>query len=917
MSTSSRRIQERGVGAAAGGGKIAAVPTGKISPATGKSVSTGKENPRPTSRLRSATQKPSIRPMARTDKSAAAAPAPAVEEPHSRWSTSSVPRGRSSSPSEFTRVLSDLRKNPSRVPVGPSQRKVNGVNLKGLNEKYCQKSDIEKRVSKDPAKNKEALGELVGGFQVKEKDKILFVNNESSYIKGSSNLEKKVSNDFKKNGKQLEELKGNFQENEIANSTESNGKKEQSLGSVMVKRSDIENSNEESSLQSKSCTAGVPSGLSTGESKMTNKDGNYAGIVRANVPNKYPSKLHEKLAFLEGKVKRIATDISRTKEILDMNNPDASKMILSDLQEKITGIERAMVHVTSDENGKIGLVKSREIQNRKEDKDVTDAKSLVKGLKAEDLEARLFPHHKLMRDRTLSKTIISRDSEVNVDNSIALNFPVYLRKEESLVGEGESKIQEMDSSTSSVAETSSLNALKVEADIDAMLIADENLDEFDDQEREPAMKFEEEVEENYKYKLNDIGCKTSTGGWFVSEGEAVLLAHDDSSCSYYDIANCEEKAEYKPPSGAVPNMWQDCWIIRAPSADGCSGRYVVAASAGNSIHTGFCSWDFYTKEVRAFHMDDEEATLVNTVLAPLSNNNMYQRNAMSTTMATENRQWWYSPCGPLITSAASCQRTVQIYDIRDGEKVMKWELQKPVMAMDYANPVQWRNRGKVVIVESDAVSLWDVSSLNSQALMSVSSSGRRITTLHVNNTDAEIGGGVRRRISSAEAEGNDGVFCTSDSINVLDFRSPSGIGLKIPKVGVSVQSAYSRGDSIFIGCSSLKSAVKKQYCSEIQQFSLRKQRIVSTFALPESNASSNYAALAQVWGNSNFVMGVCGLGLFVFDSFKEDGLMSLKSPINVKEAIGPDDMYYPSFDYSSSRVLLISKDRPAQWRYLL
>lgn len=61
--------------------------------------SAGKENPRPTSRARASlatntAQKPAIRPMPRIDKS-----------------TSSVPKGRCSSPFEFNRVLSDLRKD--------------------------------------------------------------------------------------------------------------------------------------------------------------------------------------------------------------------------------------------------------------------------------------------------------------------------------------------------------------------------------------------------------------------------------------------------------------------------------------------------------------------------------------------------------------------------------------------------------------------------------------------------------------------------------------------------------------------------------------------------------------------------------------------------------------------------------------
>lgn len=175
-------------------------------------------------------------------------------------------------------------------------------------------------------------------------------------------------------------------------------------------------------------------------------------------------------------------------------------------------------------------------------------------------------------------------------------------------------------------------------------------------------------------------------------------------------------------------------------------------------------------------------------------------------------------------------------------------------------------------------------------------------------------------MTSAEADGNDGVFCTPDSINVLDFRHPSGIGLKIPKFGVNVQSVFSRGDSIFLGCSNVRSIGKKQPSSQVQQFSLRKQRLFSTYTLPESNAHSYYSAITQVWGNTNLVMGVSGLGLFVFDALRDDGFQCFPSDNSsnqkVREIIGPDDLYAPSFDYMASRVLLISRDRPAQWRYL-
>ncbi|GFP83380.1 hypothetical protein PHJA_000481400 [Phtheirospermum japonicum] len=802
MSTSSaRRVKER------------AASAGKVTPAAGKSMPTGKENPRPTSRVRAATQKP----MARTDKTA-------VEEsradPRVRKSTSSVPRGRSSSPSEFTRVLSDSRNYNSRVSLGPPQKKVNNS---FSNELSSGRYNLRNRVSKELEKNvkPEILAVKYIGNGTKE-------GNFRSVAELSSDIEKNETN-----------LEGNFQEN---------------LKSLNLQ------------------TSGV--GSSSRESKMASK-------------SKYPSKLHEKLAFLEGKVKRIASEIKKTKEMLDSNNPDTSKIILSDIQEKISGIEKAMGVVGPDGDTTMVSVESGEDDGKENEKDLIDSKSLIKGLNVEELEGRLFPHDKLIRDRKLSKTAFGESNvPINVDKGkVVISFDAHLSKRETKAAE----VHEGDDAVTYVEESSSMNVLNGGDNIDSLLMADENLDEFDDQGRGPNMMFENEVEESCDYELNDIGSKSSTGGWFVSEGESVLLAHDDGSCSFHDIANSEEKAVYKPPAAISPNMWRDCWLIRAPSADGCSGKYVIAASAGNSLGSGFCSWDFYTKDIRAFHFENEPAR-VRTALAPLSNNTMYRRNSM----AAENRQWWYKPCGPLIVTTASYQKTVQIYDIRDGDRVMKWDLPKPVSGMDYTSPLFWKNRGKVVVAESDGVSLWDVSSLVSQALMSVSSSGGKISALHVNNGDAEIGGGVRQRISSSEAEGNDGVFCTSDSINVLDFRQPSGIALKIPKTGINVQSSFARGDSVYIGCSNSNPSVKKQSTSQIQQFSLRKPRILRTYALPETNAHHHFTALTQVWGNSNLVMGVCGLGLYVFDSLKDDELASFSTGFvptqNAKEIIGPDDI---------------------------
>lgn len=207
----------------------------------------------------------------------------------------------------------------------------------------------------------------------------------------------------------------------------------------------------------------------------------------------------------------------------------------------------------------------------------------------------------------------------------------------------------------------------------------------------------------------------------------------------------QEKAVYMPPAGVSPNIWRDCWVIRAPGSDGCSGRFVVAASAGNTMDSGFCSWDFYTKEVRAFQVEVGTTSISRTALRPLPNNIRRNSSTASGILASEAKQGWYKPCGPLIISTTTSQRAVKVFDVRDGEQIMKWEVQKPVLAMEYSSPLQWRNRGKVVVAEAESISLWDVNSLSPQALLSVPSLGRRVSALHVSNTDAELGGGARKR----------------------------------------------------------------------------------------------------------------------------------------------------------------------------
>lgn len=63
-------------------------------------------------------------------------------------------------------------------------------------------------------------------------------------------------------------------------------------------------------------------------------------------------------------------------------------------------------------------------------------------------------------------------------------------------------------------------------------------------------------------------------------------------------------------------------------------------------------------------------------------------------------------------------------------------------------------------------------------------------------------------------------------------------------------------------------------------------------------------------------MGVCGSGLFVFDALKDDGMKPPTIGETVRETVGPDNLYCPTFDYMGSRALLISRDRPAYWKYL-
>lgn len=150
------------------------------------------------------------------------------------------------------------------------------------------------------------------------------------------------------------------------------------------------------------------------------------------------------------------------------------------------------------------------------------------------------------------------------------------------------------------------------------------------------------------------------------------------------------------------------------------------------------------------------------------------------------------------------------------------------------------------------------------------------------------------------------MFCTAETINVLDFRLSAGVALKIAKQGVTCHSIYSHRDSIFLGCTHEWSAAREHSPSLVQHFSLRTGRIVGTCPLPDTDSHFDHSIITQVWGDSNIVMVACRLGLFVFDIVRGNA---------VREIIGPNDMFRPTFDHWRSRTLLISRDRPALWRY--
>ena len=552
-------------------------------PISDKRFSTGKEN---SSGPISKAQKPTIRPVTRVDKGFVTGTNGG--DGRIRWSTSSAPRGRSPSPSEFSRMVSDMRKD-RRVSVDRTERGRGSVGEKDRALLSAGKGFGGSRVS-DSGKQNKGFGDL--GFKGSE------LGTKGIRVIRDSKEERKIGVISEKMIKICEVLDGKVIESEksvngVTVWGNQNGQNDLSLDLINSVRGDGDKTSVSLSIKGSGKKArekvelddlavkfakGVDLGKKQIEVKSVKvveipkaKEGSEEG-VGGRGGNNYPSKLHEKLAFLEGKVKRIASDIKRTKEMLDMNNPDASKVILSDIQDKISGIEKVMGRAAGDSDVKTSSLKGNEIGDRDTKmvengqlEQVDNGKSSVKGLNSDELEARLFPHHKLLRNRMTTSKASSRSSqaveshigesgcEMKVDdkalspideNPIAIEFLASLSKEQTKVTMRErhagfecSEVEETDGVNTAAGGNSSDISIRKD-DVELILTTDETLDEFDDQENRQ-MIIDVETEENCIYQLNDIGSKTCTGGWFVSEGESVLLAHDDGSCTFYDIVNSE------------------------------------------------------------------------------------------------------------------------------------------------------------------------------------------------------------------------------------------------------------------------------------------------------------------------------------------------------------------------------------------
>lgn len=625
----STRIKERG----GGGSKIMAsklsnkvplhsTPNDKrpVSAPRRSTVAIGKENPRDVSvgRVSSSRRKIEEKP----------APPLAVV----RFSTSSLPRGKSSKPPD---LMSDVRgdrrlprvstsdqlgKAPGRdlEPEAGGRKSVGGIRVsgtflsgKGLYDQGLMRnaerlatatggvSYLHNPKPKGDTKSLDLIAEKLGrksdgdlnakgsSNSSKQQNEATFLEKKVKNLKESASLQTSKNKTFpvsssnaidgettrcfptgpKDSSYAVSNPKPQGQTNEIVAHATSNTKKEDCLVMQLEPSKDVGYDVKIKDIPCEQCVDSVPKiEVAHGRSanfRVFEKEND--DVTGARIVSKYPSKLHEKLAMLEGKVQKIASEIKRTKEILDGNNPDDSKLILSDIQSQICGIEKAVSHAvrgTTSQPDSSKVIKANFVDQNNcvpGDIDQTIIPSYtVRELKNDVAEARFFPHHKLLRDRNSSGILGGHGSDRSDsdledgssssvgENPIAMKFLASLDLEQgepsqhvNLASEHVTVQASGFERSTSTAEYSSKKMVSEFSKGEIELVADENFEEFDNMEKNPALMLHEQPKGPYKDQLCEIGQKPSTSGWFVSEGEAVLLTHHDGSCSYYDITNYE------------------------------------------------------------------------------------------------------------------------------------------------------------------------------------------------------------------------------------------------------------------------------------------------------------------------------------------------------------------------------------------
>ncbi|XP_024365738.1 KIN14B-interacting protein At4g14310 isoform X2 [Physcomitrium patens] len=727
------------------------------------------------------------------------------------------------------------------------------------------------------------------------------------------------------------------------------------------------------------------------------------------------SSLHGRLSMLEGRVNQIAAELRETKELLGASNPISSKGLLTDIHSKIMNIERCMTgspiqstvtrlsgRISSGRNDSDGLrerilmeqegfKKALQSLTNKHRYDVTASEPVPQRLSSEPfsedspaLEAGLKPLHER---QTLGSQLSNATSpkvsgvherpalnhsrlEIVCHGHIQPTFEVCYSKYPSQalkpVKTGSFLHHRLAESRATLNENDNRELLCMRLaefggrDKDEVCACDEG--------EVMSTTFPTSLDENSSSGGSVLSYKKHRySGWFACKGEGILLAHDDSSCSYHDVANMEEKVVYSCPSTLTSRRWGDCWIVQAPGTDGRSSKFVVAASGGGTRDSAFCSWDFYSRKTVSYHCElsslpnpprdskgrarsfDQETPFLKDSCGPESkmalrkwldrsgamnmtklSGNAATKKAFNRCMSLERNDveeveskpvdlplWWYRPCGPLLASVASGLSAVSLYDIRDGESVMRWETQKVVASMAYSSPVQWRNKSKLVLTGLDCLSFWDVESLKPQLLHTVNLPEKQMRALHVYNVDAECSGGVRQRLSASEHH-SDGILCTDDAVNVLDFRVPTGIGKKFPTLDEDTQSIFADGDAVYSGAISYKARILDDGATTVMQpqsilnhWSIRQGKLMNVYSLPLSNCHTAQLPITQVWGSSDTIMAANGNGLFVMEPARQYSSGQVIS--NVRCILGPDELDNPTFDFASSCVLLISRQRPAQW----